>query len=99
VRVPALELLLGGQPADLPVLAQLASPVFHVDQHDPPLLLFHGDQDAQMPVNQSLELSAAYRRVKAPVELEIVPGAAHGGAVFYDTERLARVREFLRRHW
>src|ERR1041384_4293510 len=26
-------------------LARLASPVFHVDRHDPPLLLLHGDQD------------------------------------------------------
>ena len=42
----------------------------------PPLLLLHGDQDQQMPVNQSLELFGAYNRVKAPVQLEIVSGAA-----------------------
>jgi acetyl esterase/lipase len=99
VRVPALDLLLGGQPDDLPALARLASPVFHVDQHDPPLLLLHGDQDAQMPVNQSLELFGAYKRVNAPVQLEIVPGAAHGGAEFYDADRLAIVRKFLRRYF
>ena len=99
VRVPALELLLGGQPDDLPALARLASPVFHVDRRDPPLLLLHGDQDAQMPVNQSLELFAVYNRVSAPVRLEIIPGAAHGGAAFYDTERLVIVRKFLRRYF
>ena len=99
VRVPALDLLLGGQPDDVPALARLASPAFHVDPHDPPLLLLHGDQDPQMPVNQALELWGAYRKAKAPVQLEIVHGAAHGGAAFYDEERLAVVKEFLCRNF
>ena len=99
VRVPALDLLLAGQPEDLPALARLASPVFHVDKNDPPLLLLHGDQDPQMPVNQALELCGAYQKVKAPVQLEIVHGAAHGGAMFYDEERLALVKKFLRRNF
>ena len=96
VRVPALDLLLGGQPDDVPALARLASPVFQVDKNEPPLLLLHGDQDPQMPVNQALELAGAYQKVKAPVQLEIVHGAAHGGAMFYDEERMAVVRKFLR---
>lgn len=99
MRVPALQLLLGGQPQDLPELAKLASPVFHVDRNDPPLLLVHGDQDPQMPVNQALELWGAYQKAKAPVTLEIVPGAAHGGAVFYDEERMTLVKAFLKRHF
>lgn len=99
MRVPALALLLGGQPDDVPQLARLASPVFHVDKSDPPLLLLHGDQDPQMPVNQALELYGAYRKVKAPVELEFVHGAAHGGPMFYDEERLTMVKQFLRRHF
>lgn len=99
VRVPALELLLGGQPEDVPELARLASPIFHVDKNDPPLLLLHGDQDPQMPVNQSLELRGAYEKVKAPVQLEIVHGAVHGGAMFYDEERMAVVKKFLRQHF
>ena len=99
VRVPALELLLGGQPDEVPTLARLASPVFHVDRHDSPLLLLHGDQDAQMPINQALELCGAYEKAKAPVQLEVVHGAAHGGAAFYDEERLAVVKKLLRRHF
>jgi len=99
VRVPALELLLGGQPTNVVDLARLASPVFHVDHTDPPLLLFHGDQDPQMPINQSHELHGAYRGVKAPVEFEIVHGAGHGGAQFYDVERLAVVKRFLRKQF
>src|SRR5438093_13710510 len=77
-------------------LARLASPVFHVDRDDPPLLLVHGDQDAQMPINQSHELHGAYQKVKAPVQFEVVHGAGHGGAAFYDAERLALVKRFLR---
>jgi acetyl esterase/lipase len=99
VRVPALELLLGDLPTNAPALTRLASPVFHVDSHDPPLLLLHGDQDPQMPVNQSLELMGAYQKVKAPVQLEIVHGASHGGALFYDPERLAIVKTFLRQNF
>jgi acetyl esterase/lipase len=99
VRVPALELLLGDLPTNAPALTRLASPVFHVDSHDPPLLLLHGDQDPQMPINQSHELHAAYQKAKAPVQFEVVHGGAHGGAVFYDAERLELVRRFLRRHF
>ena len=99
VRVPALDLLLGTQPDAVPALARLASPVFHVDKNDPPLLLLHGDQDPQMPVSQALELLGAYQKAQAPAQLEIVHGAAHGGAVFYDDERLAVVRKFLRRQF
>jgi acetyl esterase/lipase len=95
VRVPALDLLLGGQPDDVPALARLASPVFHVDRSDPPLLLLHGDQDPQMPINQSHELCGAYQKAHAPVQFEVVHGAAHGGAAFYDTERLEIVKGFL----
>jgi acetyl esterase/lipase len=99
VRVPALELLLGNLPTNAPALARLASPVFHVDAHDPPLLLLHGDQDPQMPINQSLELLGAYQKVRAPVQFEVVHGAAHGGPMFYDSERLAIVRQFLRKNF
>lgn len=95
VRIPALELLLGGQPTNTMSLARLASPVFHVDRSDPPLLLLHGDQDPQMPIRQSEQLDAAYRKAGASVGFEVVRGAVHGGAVFYDEERMARVKRFL----
>ncbi len=98
VRVPALDLLLGAQPDAVPDLARLASPVFHVDPTDPPLLLLHGDQDPQMPINQAHELMGAYRKANRPVQFEVVYGAAHGGAQFYDSERLAAVKSFLARH-
>jgi len=50
-----------------------------------------------MPINQAHELCGAYRKVNAPVEFEVVHGAGHGGNAFYDAERLAIVKNFLRR--
>ncbi len=95
VRIPALELLLGGQPDQQRDLARLASPVFHVDKSDPPLLLMHGDQDPQMPINQSHELEGAYAAAGLPVHFEVVHGAGHGGPRFSDAARLAIIRQFL----
>lgn len=95
VRVPALALLLGGQPSDQPALARLASPVFHVDGRDPPLLLLHGDQDPQAPINQSHELAGRYQAAELPYRFEVVHGGKHGGADFYDAKRMSIVREFL----
>ena len=95
MRVPALQLLLGGQPTEKLDLAKLASPVEHLDAHDPPLLLIHGEADPQMPPAQSKEFAAAYERAKLPVTLVMIPGAVHGGKEFYDAERTALVKEFL----
>jgi acetyl esterase/lipase len=96
VRVPALELLLGAQPDAAPELARLASPVFHVDAKDPPLLLFHGDQDNQMPINQSHELQAAYEKLGLPVRFVVVDGAGHGGPAFTTSQNLDLIDTFLR---
>jgi acetyl esterase/lipase len=95
VRVPALQLLLGAQPEDTPELAKLASPLFQVDPSDPPLLLLHGDQDPQMPINQSHELHGAYKAAGLPVRFEVLHGAGHGGARFYDDHSTKVVTAFL----
>lgn len=98
VRIPALQLLLGAQPEDAEELAKLASPVFHVEASDPPLLLIHGDQDPQMPINQSHELVGVYQQVDGIVEMEVIHGAAHGGPLFYDDSRLNLIKSFLKKH-
>ena len=96
VRIPALQLLLGAQPEDDPEIARLASPLFHVDASDPPLLLIHGDQDPQMPINQSHELDGRYQELGLSTQLEVVHGAAHGGPEFYDERRFKILKEFLK---
>ena len=97
MRKPALELLLGALPDSVKTLAQLASPVFHVDKNDPPLLLIHGDQDPQMPINQSHELEGQYKKLSLDVYFQVVYGAAHGGNVFFSDEQLRVAVMFLKR--
>lgn len=95
VRQPALIRLLGGLPSDVEPLAKLASPVFHVDSTDPPLLLLHGDQDRQMPINQSHELEGVYERQGLEVDFIVVHDAGHGGDEFYAPAHLQRLVSFL----
>jgi acetyl esterase/lipase len=97
VREPALERLLGMLPEHNQALAELASPVYHVDADDPPLLLFHGDRDFQMPINQSIQLQGAYEILGLDVHFDPVHGAAHGGPLFFDEDHLPPALEFLRR--
>jgi acetyl esterase/lipase len=96
MRTEALELLLGGQPDSRPDLARLASPVFQVDPHDPPLLWFHGDQDPQMPINQAHEMMGAYKKHGLAATFEPVYGGAHGGKLFFTPDQMAQVADFLR---
>ncbi len=98
VRIPALQLLLGGQPEDKTEIAHLASPIFHVDPSDPPLLLIHGDQDPQMPISQSHELHGRYKALGLSVQFEVVHEGVHGGSDFYDEVRWQIIEEFLKTH-
>lgn len=98
MRAPALEQLLGGSVEDKKELVRLASPIIHVDRADPPLLLLHGDQDPQMPINQSHELHGSYKHLGLPVHFEVIHGAAHGGDAFFDAPRTKIVSTFLREH-
>ena len=95
LRAPALEALLGGPLDEKSELARLASPVFHVDADDPPLFLLHGDQDPQMPINQSHELHGVYKQHGLTVKFEVVHGSPHGGSAFFDDRRNAMVGSFL----
>jgi acetyl esterase/lipase len=98
IRVPALELLLGGQPDQKPELARLASPVAQLDSKDPPLLLIHGDADPQMPAEQSQEFEQAYKALRLPVDYLVMPESKHGGPEFFDSERTTIMAQFLQMH-
>jgi dipeptidyl aminopeptidase/acylaminoacyl peptidase len=67
-----------------------------VDAKDPPLLIFHGDRDPQMPINQSIELQGVYEQMHLDSSFVAVHGAAHGGEVFYTGANLERALAFLR---
>ena len=101
VRKPALEVLLGASPEQARDLAKLASPVAHVDRSDPPLLLLHGDQDPQMPINQSHELEGMYESLGLDVFFDVVHGGVHGDGDreprFFSPARIERAVAFLKR--
>jgi acetyl esterase/lipase len=95
VRVPALQRLLGASPDVVPELARQASPVFHVSGYSPPIFLLHGDQDTQMPVNQSLELQSVYQSAGRPVEALFLHGVGHVGEPFFRGQAAEKVVAFL----
>lgn len=95
VREPALELLLGGPLDEKINLARFGSPVFQVDADDPPILILHGDQDPQMPINQSHEIHGVAKAEGLVTHFEVLHGSAHGGAAFFDAERTALVADFF----
>lgn len=97
VRVPALDRLFGTSPDKAPDLAKLASPVFHVDRDDPPAFILHGDQDAQMPVNQALELKWAYEKAGVSVDMLILHGVDHVAPPFFEGKPVEQVVQFLKR--
>ncbi|MBM3181366.1 MAG: alpha/beta hydrolase [Chloroflexi bacterium] len=57
--------------------AALASPVTYVTPDDPPFLLFHGDSDPLVPIEQSQILLAALQAAGVPAELVTVENAGH----------------------
>ena len=55
-----------------------ASPVFHVDSNDPPVLLVHGSLDGSVSVQNSDSLSAKLEEVGVPYTFDRVEGWSHG---------------------
>jgi len=97
VRASALALLLGKPVEQVEDLAKLASPVYQVDKSDPPILIMHGDQDNQVPVNQSIELKEAYDENGLDAQLVFVKGAGHSDPLFFSEKYIQIVKEFLAR--
>lgn len=90
--------LLGGTPAEHPEAARAASPAMQVDEHSPPLLLFHGTGDKVVYLDQSERMAAAYRDAGRPVELLIKEEAGHKISNFADPTDRTKLREFLASH-
>ena len=81
-----------------PELEKLASPAFHVDRGDPPLIVFQGANDKTVLPDQSQRIISAYKAAKLDATLVLVKGAGHGGSVFYEGDNLERARQFLEQH-
>lgn len=75
-----------------------ASPLAYLSPDDPPVLIFHGDQDNTVPKEQSLVLNERYQRAGLESELHILPGAGHGGMVFSSEDTYQLIKTFLDKH-
>ncbi|MGI9330372.1 MAG: alpha/beta fold hydrolase [Gammaproteobacteria bacterium] len=76
-----------------------ANPINYVSADSPPFLIIHGDQDKDVPLEQSRRLYAALRKAGADATLHIVKNGDHGRDGDFSTgEHQALKREFLLRH-
>ena len=89
--------LLGGIVRDRPARAREASALYHVSNDDAAFLILHGDQDTQVPLDQSQRLHAKLRAAGVTSELHVLTGAGHGGKAFDAPATRAVIRQFLGR--
>ena len=69
----------GGRPDDPENRAyREASPSAHVNAGDAPMLLFHGDLDEIVPIQQSELMEATLKKAGVDVRFIRVPGGKHG---------------------
>jgi acetyl esterase/lipase len=96
VRGPALALMFGKPPEQAKEELVKASPISYVTKDDPPLFICHGDQDIQVPINQSIELYGKYKETGLKVQMQFVYGAGHGGKQYNDPDLINKVDSFLK---
>ncbi|MCX7886472.1 MAG: alpha/beta hydrolase [Verrucomicrobiae bacterium] len=75
-----------------------ASPLYYVNNHAPPFLIMHGDQDKRVPLKQSELLTEALKKAGVEVTLHVVRGAGHSGPEFTCPENLQLVEQFFDQH-
>ena len=60
------------------VIGHELSPIFYVNSNLPPTLIYHGDADTLVPLDQSLRYQAEARKLGRTVEVVVHPGGQHG---------------------
>lgn len=91
-----LENFLGASLSEKPSLYQQASPVNFVSAMSPPTIIFHGDADPVVPIEQSNELESKLKSFDVSNEYIVYPGEGHGwasAATYVDTYQ--KITEFL----
>ena len=87
--------LLGGGADEKVKLAKQASAAYHVSKDDPPLLIFHGDMDKTVLLDQSQAIERVYKKAGLQVKLHILEGSGHGGTAFFTGENGKHLSDFL----
>ena len=78
-------------------LLRRANPLTYLGTGLPPFLVQHGSDDDLVPVEQSMLLVRALRKVlpETDVRFDVIHGSLHGGPAFETEENMARVFAFL----
>jgi acetyl esterase/lipase len=72
------------------VIGHDVSPIYYVRSNLPPILIYHGDADRLVPLDQSQRFQAAAQELGSPVELVIHHGGSHGWwSMIWDIRRFA----------
>ena len=87
--------LLGGGADKKVKLAKQASAAYHVSKDDPPFLIFHGDMDKTVLLDQSQAIEKVYKQAGLPVKLHVLKGSGHGGTEFFTDVNGRHLYDFL----
>ncbi len=72
------------------VIGHDLSPIFYVNSNLPPTLIYHGDADTLVPLDQSQRFQAEARKSGKIVELVVHPGGKHGWlSMLWDIQNFA----------
>ena len=72
------------------VIGHDLSPIFYVSSNLPPTLIYHGDADTLVPLDQSQRYQAEARKLGNTVELVVHPGGHHGWlSMLWDIRKFA----------
>jgi acetyl esterase/lipase len=72
------------------VIGHELSPIFYVSSNLPPTLIYHGDADTLVPLDQSQRYQVEARKLGNTVELVVHPGGKHGWlSMLWDIRRFA----------
>lgn len=83
---------LGTTPDRDPRRADLASPIYHLDEDDPPLLLVHGAADEAVPVGQSRQMWKKMKKLGVSGAYIEIPEVGHGFFMFKGQQEFQRAR-------
>lgn len=76
--------------------AREASAISYIDAHTPPFLIFHGNKDVRVPLEQSQRLYEALQAAGVRSDFYVVDGAGHGADCFYQQEKIELIDTFLK---
>lgn len=90
-------LYLGKLITKVPDLVKSANPVSYLTKNSPAFFIQHGSKDPMVPIQQSIYLADAVKRLAGAdrVVFEVIEGAGHGGPAFESQENLRKVFAFL----